>query len=116
AEVLSTQPEQRGAVELGVAPDPVVGVGMERLALRRPPYLLGAVLALEVDRPRAPVVLLAGDVVAPLEEQDALAGRRQAVGRCAPAGAGADDDHVEAARLVHDASHRGDGLGVTWVV
>ena len=41
-----------------------------------------------------PVLDLARDVVAALEQQDALAGRRQLVGERAAAGAAADDDDV----------------------
>ena len=94
AEVLLAQPEQRGAVELGVAADVVVGVRMERLAVLVLPHFLGVVLRLDVDRPRAPVVLLAADVVAALEQQDPLAGRGEVIGERAAARAGADDDHV----------------------
>ena len=41
-----------------------------------------------------PVLRLAGQPVAALEQQDALAGRRQPVGERAAARAAADDDHV----------------------
>ena len=43
---------------------------------------------------RLPVLRLARQPVAALEQQDALAGRRQVAGERAAAGAGADDDHV----------------------
>ena len=59
AEVLLAQPEQRRAVELGVAADVVVGVRVELLAVPIAPDLLGLVLALDVDGLRVPVVLLA---------------------------------------------------------
>ena len=43
---------------------------------------------------RVPVVHLPRQEVAPLEQQDALARRRERVGQRAAAGAGADDDDV----------------------
>ena len=69
---------------------------MERVALAIVPDLLRLVTALEVHRPRVPVGLLATDVVAALEEEDALTAGCQGVGQGAAAGAGADDDDVEA--------------------
>ena len=66
----------------------------------RPP---GVVLRLDVDRARVPVVLLARDVVAALENQDALARGRQAIGQRSAAGAGADDDDVVVGRRAHAA-------------
>ena len=94
AEVLAAHPEQGGAVELRVAPHPVVGVRMQVAARGVAPDLLRGVLALEVDRARGPVVLLARHVTAALEQQDALARRRQRVEEGAAAGARADDDEV----------------------
>ena len=76
-EVLGPQAEQGGAVELGVAADVVVLLGRELVALPVVPLLVGRVLALEKDRGRVPVVALAGEVAASLEQQDALSGRRQ---------------------------------------
>src|SRR5262245_46063376 len=95
-EVLAAESEERGAVELGVTSDPVVRVGMERLAVAVAPRLLRLILALEVDGARAPVVLLARHVVAALEEQDLLARRGQRPRQRAAAGAGADDRDVVA--------------------
>src|SRR5262249_21597198 len=95
-EVLAAKPEQRGAVELGVAADPVVRVRMEGLAVAVAPDLLRLILPREVDRPRAPVVRLAWHVVAALEEQDLLAGRGQRPRQRAAARARADDRDVVA--------------------
>ena len=64
--VLPAEAEQRGAIELGVAANPVVGVRVELSTLRVAPYFLGVVFPLQVDRLRTPVVLLSWDVVAPL--------------------------------------------------
>ena len=94
AEVLFAKPEQRRAVELGVAADVVVRVRVERLAVLVLPHLLGVVFRLDVDRPRAPVVLFAADVVAAFEQQDPFAGWGEVIGQRAAARAGADDDHV----------------------
>ena len=93
-EVLLAQPEQCRAVELGVAADVVVGVGMERLPVLVLPHLLRVVFPLDVDRARAPVVLLAAHVVAALDQQDPLARRGEVIRQRAAARAGADDDHV----------------------
>src|SRR6266516_367612 len=94
AEVALPQPEQRGAVELRVAPDVVVRVRVEFLSVLVPPLFLCAVAALEHDRLGVPVLLLAGNVDAALEQQDALAGGSEPVGQRAAARAGADDDDV----------------------
>src|SRR3989475_340849 len=64
--VLPAEAEQRGAIELSVAANPVVGVRVELSTLRVPPYFLGVVFPLQVDRLRTPVVLLSWDVVASL--------------------------------------------------
>src|SRR5215207_5560459 len=95
AEVLFTQPEERGAVELGVAADPVIGVGVQLGAVPSPPLFPGLVATLDIDGAGAPVVRLPGDVVAPLQDQDLLARRRQPVSQRATAGAGTDHDNVE---------------------
>src|SRR5437016_180970 len=91
---MQAEAEERGAVELGIAADPVVRVGMERLAVAVAPRLLRLILPLEVDRPRAPVVRLARHVLAALEEQDLLPRRGQRPRERAAAGAGADDRDV----------------------
>src|SRR5512143_3046904 len=88
AEVLAPEPEQRRAVELGVAAHPVVRVRVEILPLRVTPVLARLVATLDVHRPGAPVVGLTGYVVAALEEQDPLARGRQAVEQGAAAGSG----------------------------
>src|SRR6185295_16161862 len=66
------------------------------------PDLLGVVAALEVDRLRAPVLLLAADVVAPLEDEDPLAGGSQRIGQGSTARPAADDDDVVMRVCGHD--------------
>src|SRR5262249_6395574 len=95
AEVRASQSEQGGAVELGVAPDEVVRVRVQWLPLAVAPRLARGVLAFEVHRPGAPVVLFPRHVLATLEEKDALAGGGQGVEQRAAARARSDDDHVE---------------------
>src|ERR687888_1629451 len=94
AEILLTQTEQRSAIEFGISTDVVVRVRMKRPAVLVLPGLLRVVLRLDVDGPRAPVVLLTWHVVAALEQQDPLARRREVIGEGAAAGTGADDDYV----------------------
>src|SRR5919108_6045091 len=94
AEVALAKPKEDRAVELGVAADVVLGVRPEALAVLVVPLLLRDVPGLAEDLLRVPVLRLAGQVAAPLEQQDPLAGRRQLVREGAPAGAGADDDRV----------------------
>src|SRR5204862_5663149 len=88
------EPDQRGAVELGVPADEVVRAGVELLAVAVVPGLLDVVAVLDLDGARVPVLLLARHVAAPLEEEDALARGREAVGERPAPRAGADDDHV----------------------
>ena len=94
AEVLLPHPEERRAVELGVPAHVVMGAGVKLPAVLVAPRLLDVVAALDDDGVRVPVRLLARDVAAPLEEEDALAGGGQAVGERAAPSARADDDDV----------------------
>jgi hypothetical protein len=93
-EVLRPEPEQRGAVKLGVATHVVVLLGRELVALPVAPLLVGRVLPLQEDGGRIPVVALAGEVPTPLEEQDPLAGGRQLPGERPSTRSAADDDDV----------------------
>src|SRR6476469_8105862 len=94
AEVLGPETEQRRPVELRVAAYVVVLLRREGVAVRIRPGLVGRVLAVDEDRVGVPVVTLTGEVVASLEQQDPLAGRRQLPGERAAARATADDDDV----------------------
>ena len=77
------------------------------------PGLVRRVLAIDEHRVGVPVVTLSWEVVASLEQQDALARRRQLPGERAAAGAAADDDdvvvlgHGQAPSVTREAS--GDG-------
>src|SRR5437773_4466562 len=94
AEVLTPQPEERGAEELGVAAHVVVRVRMKGLAVAIAPHLRRCVTAVQIDRLGVPVLLLPRNEAAPLEDEDALARGRQRVKERASAGSGPDDDHV----------------------
>src|SRR5258708_4098190 len=100
-EVLGTQAEQRGAVELGVAPDVVVDLRRELFAVLVVPELGGPVLAFDEDGGGLPVVPFPRKVAAAFQDQDPLAGGSEPVGECAAAGSGADDDDVVVPVVAH---------------
>src|SRR5438552_18614203 len=81
-------------LELGVPADVVVGAGMELLAVLVAPRFLDVVATVDDDAVRIPVLALARHVVAALEDQDLLPGRRQSVRERAATRSGPDDDHV----------------------
>src|SRR5439155_15054896 len=91
-----------GAVELGVAADVVVLLGGELVALPVSPLLVGRVLPLQEDGGGIPVVTLAREVVAALEQQNALPGRRQLPRQRSAARAAPDDDDVVVIGCRHD--------------
>jgi hypothetical protein len=93
-EVALAQTEEDGPVDLRVTADEVLRVWAEALAVLVDPTLLRDVAIVAEDLLRIPVLGLARQVAAALEEEDALAGRGQPVGERAAAGAGSDDDHV----------------------
>ena len=97
-EVLLAQPQEHGAVDLGIAADEVVQAGPEALAARRGPNLVGLIAAFQEDLARVPVLALALQIVAALDEQDALAGLGELPGHGAAAGPRADDHNVVAIR------------------
>ena len=103
AEILFAQTEQSSAVKLRVAAHVIVGVRVEILAVLVKPGLLGVVVAVHVDDLGVPVCLLARNVVAALENQDPLSGRRQVVGERSATRTGSDDDYVVAI-VGHDAN------------
>src|SRR6266849_5122818 len=73
---------------------------MKLLAVLVEPDLPGVVLGVDIHGLRAPVVLLARDVVAALQDEDPLSGGRQMMCQRSSAGSGADDDHIVVA-VVH---------------
>jgi hypothetical protein len=72
-EVLFAQPEQRRAVEFGVAADPIIRVRVEVFSIAVLPGLFGCILALDIDSTRAPIVLFTGHVIAALQNKNVLA-------------------------------------------
>ena len=58
------------------------------------PALLGFVLALDEDRARIPVVLLARQIAAAFKQKNPFSRRCQMVGECSTARAGPDNDDV----------------------
>ena len=75
AEVALAQAVERGAVHLGRAADEVVDARLERLAVLVEPGLLGDVAVVDEDVGGAPVLLLARQPPAALEQENVLAGR-----------------------------------------
>ena len=94
AEIALAQSQQYRAVHLRIAADPIVNAGMERLAVAVVPGLRRLVPVRAEHRFAAPILRLARQEVAAFEDQDALAGRGQAIGERAAAGAAADDDDI----------------------
>ena len=104
AEVLRAQPVERRSVELRGAPDEVVDLRLEGLARSVVPAVLRDVAVVDEHVRRGPVLRLARQPVAALQQQDALAGRGEAVHERAAAGPAADDDHVVGAHVVYSSS------------
>ena len=94
AEVLGAQAVERCAVELGRPAHEVVDLGLERLAVAVVPHVLGDVAVVDEHVLGEPVLGLARQPVAALQEQDALPRRCEVARQRAAAGAGSDDDHV----------------------
>ena len=88
------EPVQGGAVELRLAAHVVVDARRERLALVVVPGVLGDVAVLDEDLVGVPVLDLARQPVAALEEEDPEARRGEVPGERPAAGAAADDDDV----------------------
>jgi hypothetical protein len=93
-EVALAHPEQHRAVDLGVAADVVVLLGVELLAVLVGPVPGVAVAQVAPDRHRAPVLLLPWVPATALQQQHPFARRCQRPGERAAAGAGPDDDDV----------------------
>jgi hypothetical protein len=100
-EVALAQPEEDRAVDLRIAADEVLRVRLERRAGRVIPGLAGHVAVAVEDLVRIPVLGLAREVAAALQQQEPLAGRREAVRQRAPARSRPDDDHVVVLAHVH---------------
>src|SRR6185437_13423269 len=94
AEVALTQPKERRAVDLGVTANVVVKRGAEGVAGGVRPNLASLVGAVDENGLRAPVLLTARQVIAALQDQDALARRGQTVGQRGATRPAADHDEV----------------------
>ena len=94
AEVLRPEPVEGRPVQLGRPAHEVVHLRLELLAVAVDPGVRRDVAAVHEHGLVRPVLRLACQPVAALEQQDALAGRGEAVRERAPAGAAADDDDV----------------------
>src|SRR5581483_6159642 len=101
AEVFTTEPKQRGAVKLGISADIVIRMRMKLASVAIVPNLFGVVFRLEIHRRGAPVIFLAGNVVASLEDENLFSGRGELRGESPASGARADDDHVV---MAHESS------------
>ncbi len=105
-EVLLAQAVQRRSVHLRGAAHVVVHLRLERLAVVVVPGVGGDVAVVDEDVLREPVLGLACEPVAALEQEDPLAGGGEMPGERAAAGTGPDDDHVIA---VHQYSSSSSG-------
>src|SRR4051812_20445403 len=94
AEVLLAEAVERGSVELRGAAHEVVDLRLEGVALLVVPGVGRDVAVVDEDALREPVLRLAWQPVAALEQQDPLARRREMARERTPARAGADDDDV----------------------
>src|SRR6516225_2936845 len=100
AEVLLAKPIESGAVELRGAADVVVHLWLEGLAARVIPGVRRYVAVLDENVRRVPILRLAREPIAALEQEDALARGSQVAREGAAARAGADDDDVEVAHEI----------------
>jgi hypothetical protein len=96
AEIPLAHAQQHGAIELRVAADEVVDAGVERAAILVVPGLRRLVAIGDEHRLAVPVLPLARQEIAALQQQDARAGRREGVRKRAAARAGSNDDDVVA--------------------
>ena len=93
-EILFAQPEQGGAVHLGRAADEVMHPGLERLAVTVVPGLLRHIAVLDKHGGGVPILLLARQIIAAFQDENALAARRELQRQRSAAGTAADDDDV----------------------
>src|SRR5437899_11229667 len=94
SEIFFAEAEECGAVKFGIAPDGVVGVRMERLAVLVAPLFLSLVLGLNIDRAGIPIGLLPGNIVPPFQDEDAFPSGGERVKQCSAARPGSDADYV----------------------
>src|SRR5207245_9941387 len=90
AEILLAEPQQHRAVDFGVPADVVVDAGMEGFVVLVLPALLGFVLALDEDRARIPVVLLARQIAPTFQRLNWLGRRCEVVSQSSSLGSAPD--------------------------
>ena len=95
AEIFLAKPVERGAVHLRRPADKVMDARLKWLAVLVAPYVGRHVAILDEDLLGDPILRLAREEVAALQEQDLLARRGQMANQRAAAGAATDNDHVE---------------------
>src|SRR5262249_53965864 len=95
------EPEQGRAEELRITADVIIRVWMQLLSVSVSPHFLGLILALGIDRAWVPVVLLAWDIIAALQQQNAFARGRAFVRQRPAARPAADNDDVVTRGLSH---------------
>src|SRR5688572_5744159 len=99
AQVSRPHANQRSAVELGVASDPVVNARMELAPAAMEPGFVGLVASQAIDGARGPVSLLARQEIAAFQDQDALTGGSERACHGAATSARANDDHIVIGRV-----------------
>ena len=93
-EIALAQPEQCRPVHLRIAADIIMELRREILALGVRPCFVCLVATIDEHRFRVPIGFLARQIIAALEDQNALAGGRDALGERCASGAAADHDQI----------------------
>src|SRR5438477_6179293 len=101
AEILFAQTKECRAVKFCIAPNVIIGVRMQLLAILVAPKLLCVVATFYINCARAPILLLALNKRSALDEKDLFAARGKPIRQRAASRAGADDDEIEVAAIVH---------------
>src|SRR6266700_2597908 len=104
AEVFSAQAKERRTIEFGISADVVVRVRAQGLSIPVSPFFFRLILAFNIDRARIPVRLLARNIVASLQNENAFPRGRKAVNEGSTACAGSDDDYVVVFLGIHSVS------------
>ncbi len=94
SKIFPAEAQQGRAIHLGVPTDVVMDTGMKFFAVLVVPGFMSFVLRLGKDSASIPVVFLARQIAASLQDQNPLTGRRQGVGQSAAPGTGTNNDHV----------------------
>src|SRR5438105_9437605 len=104
AEVFSAQAKERRTIEFSISANVVVRVWVQGLSILVSPFFFRLILAFNIDGARIPVRLLARNIVAALQNENAFPRGRQAVDERSAACAGSDDDYVVVFVGVHSVS------------